>query len=780
MPPAQSDPDATVLRPARARVDPEATVRRPLHAGARAADPDATVILQPAGGAPHVPLPEPRRLPLALAPGFRLHEYRIERVLGQGGFGITYLATDVHLNASVAIKEYLPEEIAFRTGGRSVSPNASQHRDRYREGLESFLVEARTLASFRHPSLVRVARFFEAHRTAYMVLEYEAGQPFKTWWPANSERGEAGLIELLLPLLDGLAVVHAAGFLHRDIKPDNIQVRQADGRLVLLDFGSAGQTVAVAGRGAVVVTPGYAPLEQYGLGHQGAWTDLYALGATLYWAVTGRKPPDAETRAANPRAYVPAAEAGAGRYGAAFLQAIDWALTVDVAQRPQTVAELRRALCTDHIASLDLQEALRDADTLPGPEAEAHRPLRERLRQRMQRFFATALHPPAWPLALKMTLAMVATALLPMAVTSAWNQRAAQDAVAGGELRFVEQMAISTAGRIAQFITDNRHLARTLASDPELATVLARDDAGALGDKLARLVRANPDVQRVALADAAGRVRASSEVDGVGASVAGERWFQEGVQGRAHTGSLALGPQDFLPGLVLAEPVSAADGSTVGVLMLRLRGSTLATIVDEVRNDPALTAFLVDRDGVLLHHLHEDLVFSSLAPLPAATLAAARADQRFRRDSITSLGETALAAAMVGAQKTGFVAYRSSVNDRDEIAGYAPVHGQGWVLGVSKSRTDFEAPLQALDEQLMWSVLLVGLLFTGLALRFARSIVRPIRALTQAAGALKEGQYDGAGVEVQRRDELGQLGRTFNVMIDVLRQRERERRRDGG
>jgi HAMP domain-containing protein len=98
----------------------------------------------------------------------------------------------------------------------------------------------------------------------------------------------------------------------------------------------------------------------------------------------------------------------------------------------------------------------------------------------------------------------------------------------------------------------------------------------------------------------------------------------------------------------------------------------------------------------------------------------------------------------------------------------------------SRHRTDFEAPLQALDTQLKWSVLLVGLLFTGLALRFARSIVRPIRALTQAAGALKEGQYDGAGVEVQRRDELGQLGRTFNVMIDVLRQRERERRRDGG
>ena len=307
------DPDATVVRPpgwprrgSGPSVAPDATVVRPptrrpadltrTRTRRAAPDPDATVIrsLGPQPAQPEQPLPLLlRESALALAPGFLLHEYRIDAVLGQGGFGITYLATDVHLNAAVAIKEYLPEEIAFRAGDRSVSPNASRHQDRYRQGLESFLVEARTLATFRHPSIVRVARFFEAHRTAYMVLEYERGSPLKTWWPAHAQIGEAGLVELLLPLLDGLAVVHAAGFLHRDIKPDNIQVRATDGRLVLLDFGSAGQTVAVAEQGAVVLTPGYAPLEQYGLGEQGAWTDLYALGATLYWAVTGSKPPDA-------------------------------------------------------------------------------------------------------------------------------------------------------------------------------------------------------------------------------------------------------------------------------------------------------------------------------------------------------------------------------------------------------------------------------------------------------------------------------------------------------
>jgi serine/threonine protein kinase/HAMP domain-containing protein len=799
------DPDATVVRPALPggtpcggsrvvpRADPDATVVRPWSRAAHAVDPDATVVVLPGSAPPSPPLPEPRGLPLALAQGFRLLEYEIQRVLGQGGFGITYLATDVHLNAKVAIKEYLPEEIAFRAGDHSVSPNATRHRDRYREGLESFLVEARTLASFRHPAIVRVARFFEAHRTAYMVLEYEQGSPLKAWWPRHADKGEAGLIELLLPLLDGLAIVHEAGFLHRDIKPDNIQVRQADGRLVLLDFGSAGQTVAVAGAGAVVLTPGYAPLEQYGMGQQGAWTDLYALGATLYWCVTGSKPPDAEMRSANPRSCTPAVQAGAGRYGQAFLEAIDWALTLDTALRPQTVAELRRALCADHVASLDLQDALAHGDTVdeidaPPQESRWHRAL-----QALRRGLALSHQPTAWPLALKMTLAMLATALLPMAATGLYNLRIAKDTVAAGELRFVEQMAVSTASRISQFITDNRHLARMLGTDTEFTALVTRAAAAAgsaaaaaasapaaddaFNERLKRTVEANPDVQRLSIADREGRVLASSDPAMAGLSFAGERAFQEALQGRSTTSGLQLGLAAPLPGVLLAQPVAGADGTVLGVLVLRLRGSSLAAIVDEVRSDPTLTPILIDRDGVVLHHLQEDLIFHSLVPLPAAKQAEIKADQRFRLNRVESLHEPDLADAMVNAQMPGHVAYHSNIDQREAIAGYAPVTAHEWVVGVTKSRTDFESPLLVLVQQLQWSGALIGLLFTGLALRFARSIVRPIRALTAAANALKSGQYDTVGVEVQRKDELGQLGRTFNVMIDVLRQRERERRR---
>ncbi len=358
-------------------------------------DPDATVVRTLQRGVPLKPLP---RQSLGLPKGLLLHEYRIERMLGQGGFGITYLATDVNLDAQVAIKEYLPEEIAFRAADRGVSPNASQHRERYRQGLENFLTEARTLASFRHPHIVRVARFFEAHDTAYMVMEYVRGRSFKNWWLKQKPQdlppgqGERLLVQRLKPLLDGLAVVHGAGYLHRDIKPDNIQVRSEDGRLVLLDFGSAGQTVALADQDAVVVTPGYAPLEQYGIGEQGAWTDLYALAATLYWAVAGRKPADAESRAGG-LALPAAVEAGKGRYGRAFLEAIDWALQPDPAQRPRSVEAWRQRLLADHgvaVARTASGETRRADPSPPDGRADAAHPPHQRR--------ALALTRPAtWP-----------------------------------------------------------------------------------------------------------------------------------------------------------------------------------------------------------------------------------------------------------------------------------------------------------------------------------------------------------------------------------------------
>ena len=273
-----------------------------------------------------------------------LQEYRIEQVLGAGGFGITYRARDTNLDKDVAIKEYLPGELAMRAPDGKVVAQGTTHEAGYKWGLERFLHEARTLAKFSHPHIVRVLRYFEANATAYMVMDYEQGDPLKTVLQHDPRPPEERLKALVAPLLDGLAAVHATGFLHRDIKPDNIFVR-ADGRPVLIDFGAARQALGGETRSlTAILTPGYAPLEQYsGEGKQGPWTDLYAMGGVLYRAVADRNPPDAVTRIRSDTLGAGLA-AARGRYSDAFLRAIEWALTLDEKKRPQSVEEWKKSL----------------------------------------------------------------------------------------------------------------------------------------------------------------------------------------------------------------------------------------------------------------------------------------------------------------------------------------------------------------------------------------------------------------------------------------------------
>ncbi len=272
-----------------------------------------------------------------------LHEYRVDQVLGVGGFGITYLGHDTHLDKAVAIKEYLPGELATRAGG-TVVPLSDEREADYRWGLERFLLEARTLAKFSHPHIVRVLRYFEANGTAYMVMDYERGEPLKSLLQQAPQPPEALLKKLAAPLLDGLAHVHGGGFLHRDIKPENIIVRPG-GEPVLIDFGAARNALGGTTRSlTAVLTPGYAPLEQYsGEGKQGPWTDLYAFAGVLYRAATGQPPPDAVTRLKGDAVAVGLARVRT-RYSEPFLRAIQWALQMDEKQRPQTVEQWKAAL----------------------------------------------------------------------------------------------------------------------------------------------------------------------------------------------------------------------------------------------------------------------------------------------------------------------------------------------------------------------------------------------------------------------------------------------------
>ena len=225
--------------------------------------------------------------------------YRIERVVGAGGFGITYEAEDVKLRTRVALKEYYPLEFGDRDSTMSVKPKSERHKQTFDWGRSNFLQEARTLARFDHPSIVRVTRVFETNATAYMVMRFEQGQSFEDWLRDLGRPPTQGELDrIVAPMLDALQVMHAENFLHRDIAPDNIIVR-ADGTPVLLDFGAARRAVAAMSRTLTgIVKAGYSPHEQYSVDSrlQGPWSDFYALGGTLYRAVTGRTPEEAALR----------------------------------------------------------------------------------------------------------------------------------------------------------------------------------------------------------------------------------------------------------------------------------------------------------------------------------------------------------------------------------------------------------------------------------------------------------------------------------------------------
>ena len=284
----------------------------------------------------------------SLQPGHTLHWYRIEKVLGQGGFGITYLAYDNNLHKNVAIKEYLPIELAVREGNFSIQPVTEDRGDQFRWGLDRFLTEARTLAQFDHPNIVRVYAVFEDNNTGYMVMNYEQGTSLAEMLKGRKTLEEADLIKILFPIMGGLEQMHTAGFIHRDIKPDNIFIRN-DGSPVLLDFGSARQALGGKTRTLTsLVTPGYAPYEQYYAksNEQGPWSDIYGLGATLYRAITGVAPMDAVDRSTalikrRNDTYISCMEFGKGKYSERFLNAIDHALQFNIEDRPKSIAEWR-------------------------------------------------------------------------------------------------------------------------------------------------------------------------------------------------------------------------------------------------------------------------------------------------------------------------------------------------------------------------------------------------------------------------------------------------------
>ena len=317
--------------------------------------------------------------PAALPRGTRLGEFELRRVLGIGGFGIVYLAFDHALEREVAIKEYMPSSLVGRADGLQLSLLSQGNAESFALGLRSFVNEARLLARFDHPSLVKVHRYWEANNTAYMVMPFYTGRNLHAVRRSMAQPpDEAWLRSIVLPLLGALERLHGEGVYHRDISPDNV-ILQPDGAPVLLDFGAARRVLGDKSMAlTAILKPAYAPIEQYaeaGAVRQGAWTDLYSLGATLHFLLLGKAPPPATARTVDddmlPLASQPALLAVCS---ADFLKTIDWLLKPRPADRPQQVAALRQALAVQTPAAAQDDAHWEPTRVLIPGTVEAHAP----------------------------------------------------------------------------------------------------------------------------------------------------------------------------------------------------------------------------------------------------------------------------------------------------------------------------------------------------------------------------------------------------------------------
>jgi serine/threonine protein kinase len=284
---------------------------------------------------------------LYLTPGTVLsNKYLVGKVLGQGGFGITYLGWDRNLDIRVAIKEYFPQGLVSRVPGENnVHSYTGQPKDQFSFGLDSFLREAKILARFEHhPNIVTVRDFFRDNNTAYMVMSFIEGVTLLDYLKSKGERIPVDrAIEIMMPVLDALKGVHSAGIMHRDISPDNIFIDH-EGRVILIDFGAARQEMREKSKSlSVILKAGYAPEEQYrSRGKQGPWTDIYAVAATMYRCITGQVPPEAMDRLAEDD-LIPPSKSGVS-IGSTYEKALLKALSVRAEGRFQTVEDFQAAL----------------------------------------------------------------------------------------------------------------------------------------------------------------------------------------------------------------------------------------------------------------------------------------------------------------------------------------------------------------------------------------------------------------------------------------------------
>lgn len=295
-------------------------------------------------------MPDPNK---ALPRGYIIEGYRIEKVIGGGGFSFVYLAYHIRTKLKVVIKEYFPHDLVDRMPGGRIFPSPDSSRMPFQLGMKRFFSEGMALAQLKHANIIGVSNFFRSSGTVFMVMDFEQGRDLRYFIKRSKGRlSEAFVLSIFPPILSGLSTLHAHDFLHLDIKPANILLR-ATGVPVLLDFGAVQKIQpGTRLRGVQTLTHGYAPPEQYEEGEMGPWSDLYSLGMTMRTCITGKHPPASLDRRKKDT-ITPVRKSHSRKFAKNVLSAIDWATQLDHRERPQEVAPFLKLLVGDSADSID-------------------------------------------------------------------------------------------------------------------------------------------------------------------------------------------------------------------------------------------------------------------------------------------------------------------------------------------------------------------------------------------------------------------------------------------
>jgi class 3 adenylate cyclase len=383
----------------------------------------------------------------------------------------------------------------------------------------------------------------------------------------------------------------------------------------------------------------------------------------------------------------------------------------------------------------------------------------------------------SWPIAGKLAFAFVFTALIPIFLTASYGLRETLSGVASNEERNLAQLAVNTAGRLDQLLAGTRRALKLLqAENREHPFTVSDANANALQSLVRDLRASNDDFELVMLLDQSGHVRVASSPDYPGKDFSWRRYFKEARQGHDFVSSIELGSNTGRPGVYLSAPLRDAHGDVIGVAVIKVVESSVSFIMAQARSRPSLTPFIIDEYGIVIHHPDPRALHKSLGPLTDAERASVIAERRYGSSPIESLGQTALAARLRGANTPGNTEFTSPQTGNTEVVGFAPLQSHGWVVAVAEAKDVWESPLRDVYNGVIGKVLLVALIAALFAIVFfTRDILRPVRELTDSALAVNQGRFAAATANVMNEDEIGQLAQTFNTMVQSIIDREKER-----